>query len=50
MESHPAPADQVREALAAAGITLPAEDVAFLAAQLEMLDRTIEAVAKAAPA
>ena len=52
MESPPTtdPADQVRAALAQAGITLPPEDIAFLAAQQEMLARTIEAVAKAAPA
>ena len=51
MESHPAtdPADQVRAALAQAGITLPPEDIAFLAAQQEMLARTIAAVAQAAP-
>ena len=51
MESHPAtdPADQVRAALALASITLPPEDIAFLAAQQEMLGRTIAAVAKAAP-
>lgn len=51
MESHPAPApaDQVREALAAAGIVLPADDIAFLAAQTDMLARIVQAVAKAAP-
>lgn len=50
MESHTPtdPADQVRAALAAAGITLPPDDIAFLAAQQEMLARTMEAVAKAA--
>ena len=52
MESpNPAPSAEhrVREALAAAGITLPAPDIAFLAAQQEMLARTIAAVAQAAP-
>ena len=52
MESQPAPTppeQHVRETLAAAGITLPATDIAFLAAQQEMLARTIEAVAQAAP-
>jgi hypothetical protein len=51
MESHTPtdPADQVRAALAAAGITLPPDDIAFLAAQQEMLARTIAAVAQAAP-
>ena len=49
MESQTAPAEQVREALAAAGIALPPDDIAFLAAQREMLARTIAAVAKAAP-
>jgi hypothetical protein len=49
MESPPTPAEKVREALAAAGITLPPEDIAFLAAQQDMLARTIEAVAQAAP-
>jgi hypothetical protein len=48
MESHPA-TDPVRAALAAAGITLPPDDIAFLAAQQEMLARTIAAVAQAAP-
>jgi len=40
--------DEVRAALARAGIVLPEADVAFLAAQREMLARTIEAVARAA--
>ncbi len=52
MESQPTPtpAEQhVRETLAAAGIALPPEDIAFLASQQEMLARTIAAVAQAAP-
>lgn len=51
MESPPTtdPADQVRTALAQAGITLPPDDIAFLAAQQDMLARTIAAVAQAAP-
>jgi len=38
----------VRATLAQAGIDLPAADIAFLAAQLPMLARTIRAVAEAA--
>lgn len=40
--------DEVRAALAKVGIVLPEADVAFLAAQREMLARTIGAVARAA--
>lgn len=51
MESHTPtdPTEPVRATLALAGITLPPEDIAFLAAQQEMLARTIAAVAQAAP-
>jgi len=38
----------VRATLAQAGIVLPEADIAFLAAQLPMLARTIDAVAQAA--
>lgn len=52
MESHAATdraEQEVRAALARAGIALPPEDIAFLAAQREMLARTVAAVARAAP-
>jgi hypothetical protein len=52
MESPPAITQaehHVRATLAAAGITLPDADIAFLAAQQPMLARTIQAVAQAAP-
>jgi len=40
----------VAACLARHGIVLPAEDIAFLAAQLPMLDRTVRAVAVAVAA